>query len=84
MYNGETYKLVMPEVFTKENKHLHAGVAHSGAANGRAKLTTEDVLRIRQLHKDGYSNKLIYDEFPQVSQTTIRNIINNKTWKNLL
>ena len=84
MYNGETFKLVMPEVFTPENKHLHAGRAHSGSGNGRSKLTEADVIKIRQLNKDGYNNKYIYDKFPQVSTTTIRNIINGKTWKHLL
>ena len=84
VYNGDSYKLVMPEVFTPENKHLHAGVAHSGANNGRAKLTSDDVIEIRQLHKDGYNNQYIYDKFPQVSSTTIRNVINGKTWKHLL
>ena len=37
-----------------------------------------------QLNKEGFNNQYIYDKFPQVSQTTIRNIINGKTWKHLL
>ena len=74
----------MPEVFTPENKHLHAGRAHSGSVNGRSKLTEADVIQIRQLNKEGFNNQYIYDKFPQVSQTTIRNIINGKTWKHLL
>lgn len=84
MYNGETFKLVMPEVFTSENKHLHAGRAHSGSGNGRSKLTETDVIQIRQLNKEGFNNQYIYDKFPQVSTATIRNIINGKTWKHLL
>lgn len=84
VYNGETYKLVMPEVFTPENKHLHASRAHSGSNNGRAKLTEADVIKIRQLKKDNYENKIIYDMFPQVSKTTIRSIINGKSWRYLL
>ena len=83
IYNGNSYKLVMPEVFTKENKHFHSSNSHSGENNGRAKLTKEDVLKIRKMHQDGISNIEIYKQYPQVSTTSIRNIINYKTWKNL-
>lgn len=84
VYNGNNYKLVMPEVFTKENKHLHASVAHSGTNNGRAKLSSEEVLTIRKLYKEGSTTSELYKAYPQVSTTTVRNIINGKTWKNLL
>jgi group I intron endonuclease len=39
VYMGNRYKLVMPEVFTKENIHFQASVSHSGANNGKAKLS---------------------------------------------
>ena len=74
----------MPEVFTKENKHKHSGRAKSGSLNGRSKLTEEQVIRIRKLHKEGISNSEIYKAYPQVSPTSIRDIINGKTWKYLL
>lgn len=84
LYYGNTFKLVMPEVFTEENKKLHSSLGKSGTNNGRAKLTEEDVINIRQLHKDGKTNKELYALYPQVTPTSIRDIINNKTWKNLL
>ena len=84
IYNGNKYKLVMPEVFTKENKHFQASTSHSGENNGRSKLTKEDVIKIRKLHEeDNISNSEIYKMYPQVSTTSIRNIINYKTWKTL-
>lgn len=84
IYVGNIYKLVMPQVFTKENKHFQARVSHSGENNGRAKLTKEDVIKIRKMHeKDNISNSEIYKMYPQVSTTSIRNIINYKTWKTL-
>lgn len=84
IYVGNIYKLVMPQVFTKKNKHFQASVSHSGQNNGRAKLTKEDVIKIRKLHEeDNISNSEIYKMYPQVSTTSIRNIINYKTWKNL-
>ena len=84
VYTGRSYKLIMPEVFTEENKKKHHGKTKQGAKNPKAKLTEEQVIKIRQLHKDGVSNSELYKAFPQVSSTSIRDIINGKTWKHLL
>lgn len=84
IYYGNRYQLVMPEVFTPENRKKHSSMKNQGAANGRAKLTENDVLAIRKLHNQGVTNSELYELYPQVSETSIRNIINNKTWKNLL
>lgn len=84
VYNGKRYSLVMPEVFTEENKHYHSSIIRSGELNGRSKLKKEDVLKIRRLHDEGISNKELYAMYPQVTPTSIRDIINFKTWKNVL
>nr|DAL45328.1 MAG TPA_asm: intron associated endonuclease [Caudoviricetes sp.] len=84
IYVGNKYKLVMPEVFTEKNKHLHHSLGHSGEKNGKSKLTENDVRRIRELHKEGKTNKEIHELFPQVTTTSIRNIVNGKTWKTLI
>ena len=84
VYTGRSYKLIMPEVFTEENKKKHHGKTKQGSKNPKAKLTEEQVIEIRQLHKDGVSNSELYKAFPQVSSTSIRDIINGKTWKHLL
>lgn len=84
VYNGNRYKLVMPEVFTEENKKLHSKHSKSGELNGRAKLTRQDVIEIRRLHEqEKISNQELYKLYPQVSTTSIRNVINYKTWNNL-
>lgn len=85
IYNGNRYKLVMPEVFTLENKKKHSSFSkHSGSNNGRAKLTEEDVIKIRNLkEKENFNNSDIYKLYPQVSQTSIRNILNYKTWTSI-
>ena len=84
VYYGNRYKLVMPEVFTEENRHKHAGMSKSGALNGRAKLTESDVIEIRKKWSEGVTRKELYNAYPQVSQVSIRDIINGKTWKHLL
>lgn len=85
VYNGRRYKLVMPEIFTEENKKLHSSfISHAGSNNGRAKLTEEDVRNIRRLkEEENKTNKEIYKLYPQVSQNAIRDVINYKTWKHI-
>lgn len=83
-YTGRNYKLVMPEVFTEENKKIHASLKRSGSNNSHAKLSAEDVKKIRQLHDEGVTNSELYKLYPQVSTTTIRDIIKFKTWKNVI
>lgn len=84
IYTGNRYSLVMPEVFTPENKHLHSGLSKAGELNGRSKLTVEDVKEIRRLaEKEQIPNSEIYKRYPQVTTTSIRNIISYKTWKNV-
>lgn len=39
---------------------------------------------IRWRWKNGATRKELYEAYPQVSQTSIRDIINGKTWKHLL
>ena len=84
IYYGNRYKLVMPEVFTPENRKRHSGLGKQGEKNGRAKLTEQDVLKIRSMHKNGTSNKEIYKLYPYLTATSIRDVINNKTWTHLL
>ena len=83
MYTGLTYKLVMPEVFTEENKKIHASLKNNGEKNHNSVLTISEIKDIRQLHESGAPNKEIYAKYTKVSSTTIRDIINYKTWKNV-
>ena len=84
LYYGNKFKLVMPEVFTTENRKKHSALGKQGSKNGRAKLTDEDVLLIRHLHNKGVPNSEIYKKYPQLTPTSIRSIINNITWTHLL
>lgn len=83
-YNGYTYKLVMPEVFTKANKKLHSSLCKSGSRNGRAKLTAEDVKQLRLLYQKGTPLNELYEMFPFVTPNSIRYAIHYKTWTKLV
>ena len=84
VYTGNRYKLVMPEVFTKENIHYHSSLSKIGELNGRSKLTKEDVIQIKTLHKNGLSVPEIHEKYSFVNISTIRRVVNNQTWKNVV
>lgn len=83
IYNGNNYKLVMPEVFTEENKKAHTKIKSSaGEKNGRAILTWEDVNQMRYDFENGIkTRKEIQQKYSQVSSATINNILKYGTWK---
>lgn len=84
IYVGNRFKLVNPEVFTPERKHYQSMLSHSGENNGRAKLKKEDVLSIRYLFKSNQKTRAeLQEKYSYVSKTTINNVINYKTWKNI-
>ena len=83
IYVGNRYKLVMPEVFTKENKHYQASKSHSGSDNGHSKLTWNDVNYIRKQFEDKQkTRKELQQEYSnKVSSSAINNILAYRTWK---
>ena len=84
IYYGNRYKLVMPEVFTDENRHFQSSIMHSGENNGRAKLTKEEVIQMRYDFEHGIkTRKEIQQEHPNVTTTSINDVLRYKTWKNI-
>lgn len=49
IYRGQQFQLVMPEVFSVENKNKHLSLSHGGEHNPKAKLKQQDVQQIRKL-----------------------------------
>ena len=56
---------------------------HSGENNGRAKLSKEDIITIRESYSQKLMNQNELSIKYNVSQSTIGSIINRKTWKNI-
>ena len=72
IFRGQSFKLIMPEVFSEENARIKTSLAHSGEKNHNAKLKKEDVIEIRRLfEKENKTLKEIHEAFPQVSKYTI-------------
>ncbi len=76
IWNGDTWKNIMPEVYTTENKNFHKhNTSNQGSKNGRSKMTEQDVYQIRLRRKNGenirevyknYSDKLTYGSFTKI------------------
>ncbi|MDO8609359.1 MAG: NUMOD4 domain-containing protein [bacterium] len=58
------------------------GLMHVGEKNYLSKLTTEQVLEIRKLHKEGYSFNKLFKMF-NVGLNNIASIVKRRTWKHI-
>lgn len=78
IWKGETWKEIMPEVYTDENKNFHLhNTGQKGSQNGRALLTEEDVYAIRARKKNGEN---IYDVYEDYKFTKIKFRCFQQTW----
>lgn len=85
IWNGDTWKDIMPEVYTPENKlfHLH-NTANKGSQNGRARLTENEVYEIRLRRKNGESSKDVYKDFSnKLSYGSFKNVWFYQNWKSI-
>jgi len=65
----------MNDMVTKER-------SSRGENSGMAKLTEDEVLKIRSIREDGWAQEAIAKEF-RVGCSTIRHILNGETWVHL-
>lgn len=84
VYFGKAYPLVMPEVFTKENKYKQSSFSNRGINNGRAKLKEEDVIDIRDMFSKGFNREEILKKYPNCKRPALNYILSGKTWQYLL
>lgn len=86
IWKGESWKHIMPEVYTAENKefHLH-NTGNKGSSNGRSRLTEEDVLTIRTRKKNGEQLKDVYEDYKdKLTKGSFKNVWSYQNWKNIV
>lgn len=85
IWKGETWKNIMPEIYTEENKlynKLHTG--NVGSWNGRSKLTEQEVIDIRTRYKNGEPWQNIYPDYQdKMTYKSFQNLIYGYTWKHI-
>lgn len=85
IWKGETWKDIMPEVYTEKNKeyHLH-DTGNIGSQNGRSRITEEDVRNIRLRRKNGEQLKIVYEDYKdKLTKGSFTNIWSYQNWKNI-
>ena len=86
IWKGETWKHIMPEVYTKENKefHLH-NTGNKGSSNGRSKLSEQDVQNIRLRKKNNEKVRDVYEDYKnKLTFGSFSNVWNYQNWKNIM
>ena len=86
IWKGETWKHILPEVYTQENKIFHThNTANQGSLNGRAKLTEEDVRQIRLRRKNGENIRIVYKDYEEkITYGSFTNVWTYQNWKNII
>ena len=86
IWKGETWKNVMPEVYSPENKeyHLH-DTSNSGSNNGRSSLTEDEVRTIRLRRKNGENIRIVYQDYEnKLTYGSFTNIWSYQNWKHII
>ena len=86
IWKGETWKTIMMEVYTEQNKqyHLH-DTANKGSMNGRARLSENDVKNIRLRRKNGEQLKEVYKDYrDKITYGSFTNVWTYQNWKNIV
>ena len=86
IWNGNTWKSIMPEVYTEENKEFHKhNTANNGSKNGRSRLTEEDVQAIRLRRKNGEKLLDVYQDYAdKLTYGSFTNVWTYQNWKNII
>ena len=88
VWQGKTWKHIMPEIYTQENinKHVHRslkGKVNLGVSNNKAKLKEKEVLEIISLLISSTTPQIEIAKQFNVSENTIGLINRCKTWTHL-
>lgn len=86
IWNGYTWKSVMPEIYTKENKEFHKNnTANRGEKNGTSAIKDEDVIDIRTKKKKGEKKSTVYENYKdKLTLKSFENIWYNCNWKHIV
>ena len=86
IWNGATWQHIKMDVYTPENKayHLH-DTANKGSANGRSRLTEEDVRTIRLRRKNGEQMMHVWLDYKDLlTYGSFSNVWTYQNWKNIV
>lgn len=85
IWKGETWKQIMMDVYTEENKIFHKNnTGNKGSKNGRSKLTEDDVRTIRLRRKNGENIRKVYEDYKEkLTYGSFTNVWTYQNWKDI-
>ena len=83
IWDGSSWKDIMPEVYTEENKIFYSRQATNGGNSPFSKLTNEEVLKLRQLYVDKSAKELYKPYKDIITFDSFQKLLWGKTYKDL-
>lgn len=83
LWQGRSWKHVMPEVFTEENKLYYSKQATNGEKSSKAVLTDEEVVFIRNRYINETAKQIYEDYKEKISFQTLQQILWGRAYKHL-
>ena len=86
IWKGESWKNIMPEVYTPENKEYHSyNTSNKGSNNGRSRLTEDEVKDIRLRRKNGENIRDVYKDYKnKLTYGSFTNVWTYQNWKDII
>lgn len=83
LWQGHSWKHIMPEVFTEENKNYYIYQNSYGSNGASAKFTDEEVIMIRKRYVNESAKQIYKDYQNRVSYQTFQALLWGRSYKNL-
>lgn len=83
IWDGTSWAHIMPEVLTEENKRYYSKEATNGEKSSNAKLTDEEVIKIRERYVSENAKTIYKDYEDRCSYNTLQQILWGRTYKHL-
>lgn len=83
IWDGTSWAHIMPEVLTEENKRYYSKEATNGEKSSNAKLTDEEVIKIRERYVSENAKTIYKDYKDRCSYNTLQQILWGRTYKHL-
>lgn len=83
IWDGSSWAHIMPEVLTEENKRYYSKEATNGEKSSNAKLTDEEVIKIRERYVSENAKTIYKDYEGKCSYNTLQQILWGRTYKHL-
>ena len=81
---GQTWKEIMPEVYTEENKKRNSSMGKGLGGTKNRKYTVEQVIEIRKRRDNGEANSSVFKDYVDIaSKSSFDGIWYNKTYKKI-